>query len=103
MVRLPPSPDPPAIGTLATELAADAAHQASEKEREAQWLADFIKTNTDPSGHGRHASAKDKRKAQSPKEKCSSHSAKEKWSESKSTSLPCFSCYFYAQPCLVLP
>ena len=92
LVRLPPTPDPPATGTQAAELAADAAHQASEKEREAQRLADFIKNNTDPSGRGRHASAKDKWKAQSPKEKHSSHSAKEKRSESKSKCLLCFSC-----------
>ena len=29
LVQLPPSPDPPAAGSLATELAADAAHKAS--------------------------------------------------------------------------
>ena len=93
MVRLPPSPHPPATGSLATELAADTVHQALEKERDAQRLAEFIKTNTDPSGRGRHASAKEKRKAQSTKEKRSSQSAKEKKSDSTSKSkyLPCFS------------
>ena len=79
LVQLPPSPDPPAPGSLAAELAADATHKASEKEREAQQLADFVKNNTDPSGRGRHATAKEKR---------SSHSAKEKKSESKSTYSP---------------
>ena len=88
MVRLPPSPDPPASGTLAAELAADVAHQASEKEREAQQLLDFIRTNTDPTGRGHHASAKEKRKAHSPKDKRSTHSAKEKKSDSKSTYSP---------------
>ena len=78
MVRLPPSPDPPAAGSLAAELAADIAHRASEKERDAQRLTDFLKTNTDPSGRGRHASAKEKQK-----EKRSAHSAKEKKSDSK--------------------
>ena len=86
MVRLPPSPDPPAAGSLAAELAADIAHQATEKERDAQRLAEFIKTNTDPSGRGCHASAKEKQK-----EKRSSQSAKENKSDSKSKSLPCCS------------
>ena len=82
LVQLPPSPDPPAPGSLAAEFAADAAHQASEKERESQQLADFIKNHTDPSGRGRHATAKEKR---------SSHTAKEKKSESKSAYSPSFS------------
>ena len=68
LVQLPPSPEPPAPGSLAAELAADAVHKASKKEREVQRLADFVKNNTDPSGRGRHATAKEKR---------SSHSAKE--------------------------
>ena len=86
IVHLPPSPDPPATGSLAAELAADAAHQASEKERDTQRLANFIRTNTDPSGRGRYAPAKEKRK-----EKRSSQSTKEKKSESKSRSLRCCS------------
>ena len=90
LVQLPPSPDAPAPGSLVAELAADAAHKASEKERDAERLADFIANNTDPSGRGRYAPAKEKRKAHSPKEKRSSHSAKEKKTESKSTYLPRF-------------
>ena len=81
LVQLPPSPDTPAPGSLAAEFAADAAHQASEKERESQRLADFVKNHTDPSGRGRHATAKEKR---------SSHTAKEKKSESKSAYSPSF-------------
>ena len=73
---------------MVAELAADAAHKASEKERDAERLADFIANNTDPSGRGRYAPAKEKRKAHSPKEKRSSHVAKEKKSKSKSTSSP---------------
>ena len=96
LIRLPPSPDAPAAGSLVAELAADAAHQAGEKEREAQRLADFVKNHTDPSGHGRHASVKEKRKAQSSKEKGTSHSAKEKRSESKSMYLRCLSFHSYA-------
>ena len=88
LVRLPPTPEFPAAGSLEAELAAAAAYEASEKEREAQRLKDFIQTNTDPTGRGRHASAKDKRKAQSPKEKRSVPSSKDKSSDSKSKFLP---------------
>ena len=59
------SPDPPLPSSLAAELAADAALASSDKESEAQHLEDFIKTNTNPTGRGRHLSAKEKRAASS--------------------------------------
>ena len=99
LVRLPPTPEFPAAGSLEAELAAAAAYEASEKEQEAQQLTDFIQTNTDPAGRRRHASAKDKRKAQSPKEKRSAPSTKDKSSDSKSSSpRPLI---FYAHSCLI--
>ena len=61
LVVLPDSPPP---GSLAAELIADAAHKATDKEREAARLDEFIKNNTDPTGRGRHASAKEKKAAQ---------------------------------------
>ena len=88
LVRLPPTPEFPPAGSLEAELAAAAAHEASEKEREAQRLADFVKTNTDPTGRGRYASAKEKRETHSSKEKRSAHLVKEKQSESKSKCIP---------------
>ena len=103
LVRLPPTPELPAAGSLESELAAAAAYEASEKEREAQRLADFLKSNTDPTGRGRHASAKDRRKAQSPKEKHSASSAKDKSSDSKSKSLPPVSDIFTLIPALFPP
>ena len=56
--------DSPPPGSLAAELIADAAHKATDKEREAAQLDELIKNNTDPSGRGRHASAKEKKAAQ---------------------------------------
>ena len=53
------TPERPAPGSLAAELAAEAAFQASSKDREAEQLDELIRNNTDPSGRGRHAS-KDK-------------------------------------------
>ena len=53
----------PPDGSLATELAADTAHRASAKDWEAQQLDDLIRTNTDPTGHGRHVSTKEKKAA----------------------------------------
>ena len=50
------TPDRPAPGSLAAELAAEAAFQASAKDREAQQLDELIQNNTDPSGRNRHAS-----------------------------------------------
>ena len=57
-------PDSPPPGSLAAELIADAAHKATAKEREAAQLDELIRTNTDPTGRGRHASAKEKKAAQ---------------------------------------
>ena len=42
-----------APGSLAAELAAEAAFQASAKEREAQQLEELIQNNTDPTGRAR--------------------------------------------------
>ena len=58
------TPKPPAPGSLAAELAAEAAFQASAKERDAQQLEELIQNNTDPAGRARHAS-KDKKAADS--------------------------------------
>ena len=103
LVQLPPSPDPPAPGSLAAELAADVAHQASEKEKDAQRLKDFIQHHTDPSGRGRYASAKEKRQAQSPKGKRSSQSAKEKKTKSKSMYFPCSPLQLHTHSGLAFP
>ena len=58
LVTLPP--DPPLPGSLAVELAVEAAHKLSDKERKAQHLGDFIKTNIDPTSRGCHLAAKEK-------------------------------------------
>ena len=57
------TPDPPKPRTLAAELEAEAAFQATARECEAQQLDELIWNNTDPTGRGRHASAKEKRAA----------------------------------------
>lgn len=61
LVNLPPTP--PAPGSLAAELAIDAAYHSpsQEKERERQQLDDFIKHHTNPGGRDCHASSKEKR------------------------------------------
>ena len=43
---------------------ADAAHQATAKEREVAQLDELIRNNTDPAGRGRHLSSKEKKAAQ---------------------------------------
>ena len=58
------TPEPPAPGSLAAELAAEAAFQASARDREAQQLEELIRNNTDPSGRDRHV-PKDKKAPES--------------------------------------
>ena len=58
------SSDNPPAGSLAAELIAEAAYQASAKEHKAVQLDDLIKNNTNPTEQGCHASAKEKKSAQ---------------------------------------
>ena len=57
-------PDSPPAGSLATELLADAVHQATSKECNTEQLEEFIRNHTNPTGRGRHASAQEKKSAQ---------------------------------------